>query len=423
MLQTKKVLISIGLLSLGIVLGWLLFGDSTNGNAPHDHNESESSSQLWTCSMDPQVMQPEFGSCPICGMDLIPAESNGDGLSANEFQLTENAMELANIQTTVVGEEFLGSTVLKLSGKIIENETTQKVQISYFSGRIERLFVRSVGERIFKGQRLATIYSPELIAAQQELLVTSALKETQPELYKAVKKKLEFWKLTSDQIDTIERSGNIFEYFTVYATVSGVVLKKMVSQGNQITQGQALFALSDLQTVWANFDVYENQIPLFQVGQQLSIRPNTNTNQSFDGEVSFIDPVLNTKSRTAGLRVTLTNKEGLLKPGMFVEGFFDDPRTKEKSNQMTIPAAAVLWTGEQSLVYVKTDKNTPVFEMRNVILGDKVGAFYQIKGGLEVGEEVVTNGSFTLDAAAQLKGVKSMMQQSKPTESHGGHQH
>lgn len=407
----KNYLISIGLLVVGLVLGWFLFGGQSATTEEHAHGSTSESVQQWTCSMDPQIMQAEPGSCPICGMDLIPAESNGEGLAADQFELSPNAVALANIQTLIVGEESMEYPRVKLSGTLQENETTQKVQISYFSGRIERLYVQSVGEQVRKGQALATLYSPELIAAQQELLVTAALKETQPELYQAVKNKLRLWKLTSNQITEIERSGTILENITVYATVSGVVLKKLVAKGDQVLQGQTLFTLSDLQTLWANFDVYENQLPLFSVGQQLSIKTMADSRLNIEGVVSFIDPVLNLKTRTAGLRVSLDNKEGKLKPGMFVEGHFKDLRKELQPDQIRIPASAVLWTGIRSLVYIKSKKEGAVFEMRNVLLGNKIGAYYEIIEGLEKGEEVVTNGSFTLDAAAQLKGVPSMMSQ------------
>jgi len=140
--------------------------------------------------MHPQIMQPEPGDCPICGMDLIPAESGADGLAMNEIKMSENAMALANIQTSVVGKGQIGSNSLKLSGKIKANEESNAVQVTYFGGRIEKLYVNSTGERVRAGQRLATIYSPDLVAAQQELLTASSLKESQAELYKAVRNKL-----------------------------------------------------------------------------------------------------------------------------------------------------------------------------------------------------------------------------------------
>ena len=180
----KKYIIYIGILAVGLLLGWILFGNSSNKETEHNHTDTTETNQMWTCSMHPQIMQPEPGDCPICGMDLIPAESSADGLLTDQFKLTENAMALANIQTTVVGKGNVDGNTLKLSGKIAENEEANAVQVSYFSGRIERLNVSFTGEEVRKGQLLATIYSPELYAAQQELITASSLKESQPALYK-----------------------------------------------------------------------------------------------------------------------------------------------------------------------------------------------------------------------------------------------
>ena len=191
---------------VGLLAGYLFFGNSDQVNADielHDHS-AHSNTEIWTCSMHPQIRQSEPGSCPICSMDLIPAESSAEGLSEDQFKMTENALALANVQTTIVGN-VMGSAENKisLSGKIAINEEANAIQASYFDGRIERLNVNYEGQEVRKGQLLATIYSPELVAAQQELLTAVSLKETQPELYKAVRNKLKLWKLSENQINTL----------------------------------------------------------------------------------------------------------------------------------------------------------------------------------------------------------------------------
>ena len=418
----KKYLIYIGLLAVGLLLGWLLFGGSANNDPEHNHNDLAETNQLWTCSMHPQIMQPEPGDCPICGMDLIPAESSSEGLLADQFKLTENAMALANIQTSIVGHSKTEDNAIKLSGKIVENEEANAVQVSYLSGRIERLNVSYTGEDVRKGQLLATIYSPELYAAQQELLTTASLKESQPALYKAVRNKLKLWKLSENQINQIETSGKVKENVPVYATVSGTVSEKLVEQGDYIKQGQPLLKIANLNTVWANFDVYENQINLFKKGQQISITTNAYANKEFKAKVDFIDPVLDTKTRTVKLRAVLNNKENLFKPGMFIGGKIKGI-TSNKEQLLTIPSSAILWTGVRSVVYLKPNTIAPVFEMREITLGNKIGDNYEVSEGLENGDEIVTNGTFTVDAAAQLQGKKSMMNKEggKVMTGHEGH--
>ena len=417
----KKYIIYLGILAVGFLLGWLIFGNYSNEDI--DQKEATTATnQMWTCSMHPQIMQSEPGDCPICGMDLIPAEAGADGLSADQFKLTPNALKLANIQTTIIGNGTTEKGIIKLSGKIAENEEANAVQVSYFSGRIERLNIGFTGEEVRKGQLLATIYSPELYAAQQELITAASLKESQPALYKAVRNKLKLWKLSENQINQIEKTGKVMENFPVYATVSGTVTEKLVEQGDYIKQGQPLLKIANLNTVWANFDVYENQIDWFKKDQEVKVTTNAYPNQEFKGTVNFIDPVLNKKTRTVKLRVVLNNKEAIFKPGMFVTAKISGSNTV--SNEvLTIPSSAILWTGERSVVYLKVNPNEPVFEMKEVVLGNRLGENYEILEGLFAGNEIVTNGTFTVDAAAQLQGKKSMMNKEggKTMTGHEGH--
>ena len=407
-MKNNKIVIYIGLLVAGLLLGWLLFGGSSKKETSQNQYVEAETNQMWTCSMHPQIMQPEPGDCPICGMDLIPAENSADGLLADQFKLTENAMALANIQTTVVGKGNAEGNTIKLSGKIAENEEANAVQVSYFAGRIERLNVSFTGEEVRKGQLLATIYSPELYAAQQELITAASLKESQPALYKAVRNKLKLWKLSENQINQIEETGKVKENFPVYATFSGTVTEKLVEQGDYIKQGQPLLKIANLNTVWGNFDVYEHQIDRFKKGQEVMITTNAYPNKEFKGKVDFIDPVLNTKTRTVTLRVVLNNKDDVFKPGMFVTANIEGA-ISNNDQLLTIPASAVLWTGERSVVYLKTNPEQPVFEMREIKLGNQIGNEYEVIEGVFVGNEIVTNGTFTVDAAAQLQGKKSMM--------------
>lgn len=405
----KKYINYIGILVIGLSLGWVLFGNTPTEETTHDHNSALKTSQLWTCSMHPNIIKSAPGDCPICGMELIPAAATSDGLSADQFKLSENAIALANIQTSIVGTKTLtNENGIQLSGKITANEETNTVQVSYFSGRIEQLNIGFVGETVTKGQLLATVYAPELVKAQQELITSIAIKEAQPELYKAVRNKLKLWKFSEAQIDAIEKSGKVTENVPIYATVSGTVSEKLVEEGSSITKGQILFKIANLNTVWANFDLYENQINAVRLGDAISITAMGVPNTTFKSKVSFIDPTLNSKTRTLSLRSILSNSTQALKPGMFIQGNIAT-NALATTQALYIPSSAVLWTGKRSVVYLKTNPNDAVFEMRNVQLGPKTGNYYLVTEGLSVGDEVVTNGAFTLDAAAQLQGKQSMM--------------
>jgi Cu(I)/Ag(I) efflux system membrane fusion protein len=404
----KKYTIYVAVLIIGLFLGWLLFGVAATAQKEHQHDTVSATNQKWTCSMHPQILKPGAGDCPICGMDLIPAESSATGLMADQFKLTKNAMALANIQTSIIRSSKAKNNETKLSGKIVQNEAANVVQVSYFSGRIDQLNVRFTGEKVRKGQLLATIYSPELYAAQQEFITAASLKKTQPELYKAVRNKLRLLKLSESQIKEIEASGSVKEIFPIYATVSGTVLEKLVAQGQTIQKGQPLFKIANLKTVWANFDVYENQINRFKKGQDILVTTNAYPNKEFKSKVDFINPVLDVATRTVKLRVVLENEANIFKPGMFVEGKIKGI-SSSMSEGLMIPSTAVLWTGERSVIYLKATADAPVFEMHEIKLGNRVGDGYEILEGLSIGDEIVTNGTFTVDAAAQLQGKKSMM--------------
>jgi Cu(I)/Ag(I) efflux system membrane fusion protein len=406
----KKYTIYVATLVVGLFLGWILFGGAPNSETEHAHDTVITTNQKWTCSMHPQILKPEAGDCPICGMDLIPAESSATGLMADQFKLTQNAMALANIQTSIVGNSKAEDHAIKVSGKIVENEAANVVQVSYFSGRIEQLNVRFTGEEVRKGQLLGTIYASELYEAQQEFITAISLRKSQPALYKAVRNKLKLWKLSENQINEIETSGIVKENVPIYATVSGTVSEKLVAQGEAVKQGQPLFKIANLNTVWANFHLYESQLNRFKKGQEILVSTNAYPYKVFKSKVDFINPILDAATRTVKLRVVLNNEANIFKPGMFVEGKIKEI-SSSRSPRLIIPTSAVLWTGERSVVYLKATADAPVFEMHEIKLGNRVGDAYEILEGLSIGDEIVTNGTFTVDAAAQLQGKKSMMNQ------------
>ncbi len=392
----------------GLLGGYFIFGgDQMRSNDTHDHSK-DGVEERWTCSMHPQINLPESGDCPICGMDLIAVQETNDAVSQNQFKMTENAIALANIQTTIIGKTNIEDDVLKLSGKITENEENKAVQVSYFNGRVERLYANTSGENIRKGQLLASVFSPELVATQQELITAAAIKNEQPQLYQAVRNKLRLLKISETQIDQIEKTGKIKESFPVYATVSGTISEKMVAQGDYIKQGQPLYKIANLSTVWVVLDAYENQISKLKIGQKIVIASKAYPNQKHEAKILLINPIVNTKTRTVKVRATLDNDQSLFKPGMFVLGHVQS-NTQKNAQSLIIPASAVLWTGKRSLVYIKINPDQPVFEMREVTVESKDGKIYMVHDGLQKGEEIVINGTFTVDAAAQLQGKKSMM--------------
>ncbi len=412
---SKIGLISITLL-VGLILGWMIHSLSSSSADSHDHESSEGAPTLWTCSMDPQVKLNAPGTCPICGMDLIPVSQGiTESGNPNAIQMTEEAIALAAVQTQVAGGSASGKELL-LTGKLKADERENASITAKFPGRIEKLFVTFTGEQIRAGQKLATIYSPELITAQKEFLEAIKTKGSYPQLYQASKEKLASWKLTPAQIAEIERAGVVKEKWDILSDQSGVVLQKNVSIGDYVGTGSVLFTVTDLSKLWLRLDVYETDLPFVSLGDNIQFTVAGRPSESQQARVSFIDPLIDPNTRAASLRAEISNGGMLLKPEMFVTAKISSGKSPAATD-LVVPRTAILWTGKRSVVYVKVpNTDVPSFEMREVTLGNRLGENYQITAGLQAGEEIVSHGAFAVDASAQLSGKKSMM---SPSESQG----
>ena len=423
----KKNIIYISLVVLGgLLIGFLFFkhftkeeNHSTQIAVSQEHNHSGTT---WTCPMHPQVSMPEKGTCPICGMDLVPKKQGGD-LGKDQIELTENAMALANIQTVRVSDAGISKNNEILSGRVSQSEEEKTIQTAHFPGRIEQLYVRSEGQQVKRGQTIALVYSPELVTAQNEFIVTLSMKQSQPNVYRATRNKLKDWKLSDRQIQQIEKTKTIKKNFPLISNVSGTVTSKMVDVGSYVSRGAPLFEATNLGTTWAEFDVYDDQLEDIQIGDKIKLI-GTRKNQKNEVKISFIDPIMNEQTRTVIVRGDLPNK-GYWKPGMFLKGTLEKNVKKEdpRKKNIQIPKTSVLWTGKRSIVYVRVSETPPKFQMREITLGRSIGDSYEVINGLRKGEDIVTNGVFTVDAAAQLSGKSSMMYREGGAKRMQGHSH
>jgi Cu(I)/Ag(I) efflux system membrane fusion protein len=421
--KTKIALVAT--LLLGLLLGALLFG----GSSKEEQNKSEETvtkDQVWTCSMHPQIRQSEPGSCPICGMDLIPLEtSDNSDIDPDAISMSESAMIIAGVSTYKVGNSD-GIKEISLNGKVEVNEKGVYSQSSHIPGRIEKILVTFTGEYVKKGQVVAYVYSPELATAQQELLEAYSIRDIQPQLFEAVKQKLRNWRVSETAIKNVLSSGKAQDKFPITADVSGYVVKKNVELGDYVQRGQTLYDVADLSTVWVLFEIYESEIGWIKKGDKVNYTIASFPGESFSGTISFIDPFINPTTRIATARVEVRNSNLKLKPEMFVSGTISSRVATNKSS-LSVPKSAVMWTGKRSIVYVKNESEKGVsFKLRQVTLGPLLGNDYLIEEGLEAGEEVVANGTFNIDAAAQLAGKPSMMNleggKASTAHNHGGSQ-
>jgi Cu(I)/Ag(I) efflux system membrane fusion protein len=458
-MNTRTIIYIFGALVLGLLAGYFLFGgeaEAMDEHASHDHEEMGEGSgeaEIWTCSMHPQIQQGEPGDCPLCGMDLIPLQT-GNSTDPAILTMTEAAVAMARVRTMIVGatptsamsplspgegpgERVLGAaagagkvegTGVKLSGRLAPDERTAAVEVSEFGGRVERLFVSFAGEQVRAGQRIATVYSPDLVVAQEELLQAKKFADVNPELVAASRAKLRNLKVSDKQIEALESSGEVLSNFPVYADRSGTILATKAEVGEYVKAGGALYTYTNLGKLWALFDAYEQDLARIKVGDKVSFTVASQPGETYNTRVTFIDPAIDPTTRTAAVRAEVSNRRGRLKPEMFLEGTLSPgPSPKERGDvggergevgvggeagvgRFVIPRSAVLWTGERSVAYVELpDMEVPTYEFREITLGERVGEGYRITSGLAAGDRVVVNGAFQIDAAAQLNNKASMM--------------
>jgi len=414
----ENYILAVSVLIVGLLLGWIFFHSSgeiavisQEAELHEDHDHSAEESTTWTCSMHPQIKQDKPGQCPICAMDLIPLTSmisSGDDVDPDEIVMSEAAMKLASIQTIVVTRGVPDKTVY-LQGKVQADERNISELTARFGGRIEKLFINFTVQNVQKGEKLATIYSPDLVTAQRELLEAIAFRESRLSLYSAARGKLKLWDLTDEQISSIEEKGESLIYFDILSPITGTVTMRHVAIGDYVKEGTALFKVVNLTNIWVMFDAYESDLPWIKVGDKVDFTIKALPGENFTSRVTFIDPFINGQTRVAKVRVEVSNPKLTLKPEMFSSGLLES-KIAESSNEILVPKSSVLWTGKRAIVYVKVpDRDNPSFLYREIILGPEAGSFFVVAEGLTEGEEIATNGVFKIDAAAQLSGLPSMM--------------
>ncbi len=419
----NQILTYASILIAGIMLGWIFFGGShdSDSHAGHDHElTAENGQEVWTCSMHPSVREDGPGSCPICGMDLIPAssEEREDDFS---MVMTEAAVQLANIQTVPVIRERPEKEI-RLPGRVEIDERRISYVTAHYEGRIQNVQIDFTGAPIRKGDVMATIYSPELVAAQRELLEAVRVKDRNPGLYESAVRKFRLWEFTDEQIQAIIERGEIQRNMEILSPVDGYVTARKVVEEQHVVEGSVIYEVANLDHLWVTLDAYEEDIEWISVGNTVHFQTRSNPAHTYEATVDYIDPAFNPAKRTIRVRADIRNNDHRLKPEMLVTGtlYAEQPEPK-----LMVPASSVLWTGPRSLVYVKdTGADTPRFMVREVELGPKSGDYYVIEGGLEEGQEVVFNGAFRVDSEFQLADRFSMMNRQPGTGAvPAGHDH
>lgn len=409
------------LIVIGLVGGYSIGRGGKATSIEHKQAVGDSpEAQVWTCSMDPQIRQPKPGQCPICAMDLIPVAAAGGGeVGARELSLSPAARKLAEIQTAPVERRAVAAEV-RMVGKVEYDETRVSYITSWVPGRLEHVYVDYTGVAVRQGDPMVAVYSPELVAAQEELIQSirtarqlqasdvESLKRTADQTVGAVREKLRLWGLGPQQIAEIESRGTVSDNVAIRAPIGGVVVEKNAFVGQYVTTGTRIYTIADLSHVWVKLDAYESDLSWLRPGQRVLFSAEAYPGETFEGEIAFIDPVLDPKTRTAKVRVNLENPAGKLKPEMFVRGTVEaEIGSAGGVPPLVIPASAPLITGRRAVVYVETGLG--LYAGREVVLGPRTGDFYIVEEGLEEGERVVTQGNFKIDSAIQILAKPSMM--------------
>ena len=414
-------------LVLAAVVGGLAFGAGrlTGGGgeaAGHDHG-AEDEGTTWTCSMHPQIQESQPGQCPICGMDLIPLVTGDDNdLAPNEVSLSERARVLARVRTTEVRRLAASGETLRMLGRVDYDENTLQTVTAWAAGRIDRLHVRVTGERIRRGQVVASLFSPEVYAAQQDLITAKAqitrlagaspiARSSAEAMLNAARQRLLLLGVPQAQVGRMERASSPARNVAIRSPFAGTVLERLASEGAYVQTGTPLYRVANLTRLWVQLDAYESDLPHLSVGQTVQLEVEALPGQPLDGRIAFVDPVIDPRRRTARVRIEVSSPERRLRPGMFVEAVVRAGDEGGEGRQpLIIPASAALFTGRRSVVYVQLeDRDRPTYEARVVRLAPRVGDVFPVVAGLVEGERVVTNGAFALDADLQIRGGQSMM--------------
>jgi Cu(I)/Ag(I) efflux system membrane fusion protein len=387
-------------------------GGSGNGDSLTVHR-GDQTANTYTCPMHPSVRSDRPGACPVCGMALVrKSQQTGNPADAARFQgvsLSPTQRVIANVTTVPAVRRALSAEVNAV-GIVAAAEPSQATVAARFRGRIEKLLVNTTGQRVRKGESLFELYSPDLTSAQRDFLLalqadkqatqsgTAGSGTMQKKLLEASRDRLQIhFGFTDTQIARLESSGQISSTVAFLSPISGTVLQKDIQQGMYVEEGMTLYQLADLSTVWAYLDIYERDLRAVKLGQAISVTTEAYPGMTFNGRVTFVDPVVNAGTRTVRVRTEFPNKEGLLKPNMFIRAHL----SLASGPSIVVPQSAVLSMGPRTVAWVEVQPNR--FEPREVVPGAAYDGQVEILKGLQEGDLVAQTGGFLIDSESSLQ--------------------
>lgn len=421
MALNKKIAIPLVVILLASAAGggWFLWQKKQPGTATEQ--KAAQGKQLYTCAMHPFIIKDRPGTCPICAMELIKkidgaaeggtqtAEQKQQAEMLGHVSLSPTQMVMANVATVAATQSSLNKEINAV-GIVQFDQSRQTKVTAWIAGRIDKLNINTVGAYVGKNQPVAEIYSPDLVATQQEYLLAvksreqlknspiSSISQSGEGLVESSKQRLMLFGVKESQIAALEKSGKPNIRLPIYTPLSGTVIEKMVQQGQYVNTGDVMFNIADLSTVWVEVEVYENEFANIKIGQKAEIYSQSFPGKPFSGRVTFIYPFLDPKTRTVKARVVMPNPGMKLKPDMFVNASIKVPL----GSTIVVPVTAVVDTGKRQVVWVEMSPG--MFEPRDVQVGQQTDDKVQILSGLKLGDKVAVSGGYLIDSESQLKG-------------------
>ena len=357
--------------------------------------ESVQTAEMYTCGMHPHVVQEGPGSCPICGMDLSPM---GETSIDDAVYIDPVVVQNMGVRTAIVERQPVFRH-LRTIGEVEVGEDELAVVNLRISGWVEKLYVDRTGDPVKEGQALFELYSPDLVAAQEDYLLALRTQSEDSELARSARRRLELWDVASRDIDRIRDSGEAMRTLPVRAPKAGFVLHKNVVEGARVDAGRDLYRIGNLQRIWVTAEVYEFDAPWVQLGQPAQMELTFEPGTTLEGEVSYIYPTLDSTSRTLTVRLEFENPGLQLKPGMFATVYIEYRRLDDV---VAVPSEAILHSGTRQVVFVhRGDGHYEPREVTTGLVGDR--SLTEVSSGLDVGEEVVVSGQFLIDSESQLQ--------------------
>jgi Cu(I)/Ag(I) efflux system membrane fusion protein len=367
------------------------------------------------------------------GMDYLPVYER-EVANRRQVSISPEKIQTLGVKTEQAAVRSLARTIRAL-GSIQVDERRVHGVTAKFEGWIQTLYVNATGQPVKRGQPLLEVYSPELVAAQQEYLIaregektlsaaSAQAQATAAQLSRNALQRLRFWDIAPAQLQNLQTDGKALDTLPLLSPADGVAMEKPAVEGMRFMPGELLFRIADLKLVWLLVDVFEQDLEGVKLGQTVAVHINAYPEQAFKGKVSFIYPTLTTETRTAKLRIELPNLNGLLKPGIY--GSVELTAADGKAERLAVPDSAILDSGTRQVVLVQLAAGR--FEPRIVRLGRKADGYVEVLSGLTIGENVVTSANFLIDAESNLKGALDALEQpggKPPTEAqpqqHGSH--